>query len=370
LFGCYKEKEIIIPDVVDVDEEVVLFIVEANNNLKYEAFQTINRLETSITKSQNILVYVNSDDDNSFLLRVKKDDDEYIFNSDTIARFNKIDDNIITISECLAWIKGKWNISGIVFWSHGTSWYPDTIPNKSLNGKQFYDNHGQIKLKSFGDDRGKKIDIKRLASTIPNVDFLIFDACSMATMEVLYEFKDKAKYIVASPTETLAESMPYQNVTRFLTSSPKDLESICKMYIDYYKSYTDLRRSASISLFDMSKFDLFVNKLKECKYMSLNYDFEKEKIMRLDFSDDFPGPIYDFLGFLSRNFDSREVDLLDGMLRKCILYKGHTESILGNKVDSLSGVGISIVSRYDKYLSYYNKLKWTIDTSFEPVRGR
>ncbi len=372
LFSCRKEKVIVDGGFNDIREEIVLFVIESNNSLKYESFQTVNRLEKSVVVGQNILVYINSANDRSFLLKVKKDNNDYIINSDTIAMFYKSNDNIGTISECLKWIKDKdkWDISGLILWSHGTSWYPDTTSNQSLYGKKFFSDHGEIKLKSFGDDRGEKIDVKRLASIIPKVNFLIFDACSMGTMEVLYEFRDKAKYIVASPTETLAESIPYQKVTPLLNNSSEDLENICKIYMDYYKSFSDLRKSASISLFDMSKFDLLANKLKGFRTLRLTQDFEEEKIMRIDFSDNFPGPIYDFSSFVNRNFDTNEAEILNGLAQECILYSDHTEQFLGNKIENLSGVGISVVNQNNKYFDYYNNLKWGIDTKVEPTREK
>ncbi len=363
--GCRKGKVLGVNNEILTNNDIVLFIIEANNSLKYEAFQTINRLEKSIVSGQNILVYINSDVEYSYLLKVKKDDNDFVINSDTLKRFNKVEDNLKMISTCIKWIEDEKDerISGLVLWSHGTSWYPDTIM-RNINSNESYLNKYGIKLKSFGDEAGKKIDIQKLAIVIPQVDFLIFDACSMGTLEVLYEFKDKAKYIIASPTETLAESIPYQNSAAFLKKSVSDLKIICRNYMQYYKNYTDFRRSASICLYETEKFGKLASRMKDInlKKIASNIDFDTTDVQRLDFSENFPVPIYDYYSFLRENYEEEELNILSKVAEDCILFKDSTAKFLDYKITEFSGFGISIISKDDRNFDYYRKLKWVIDT--------
>src|SRR5690606_42061570 len=91
---------------------------------------------------------------------------------------------------------------GLILWSHATGWIPPPA--------------GKIKLKSFGDDQGDEMDIKELKNALPNnLDFILFDACSMASVEVLYEIKDKAKHFIVSQCEAVANRMPYNNIVDY-----------------------------------------------------------------------------------------------------------------------------------------------------------
>ena len=51
------------------------------------------------------------------------------------------------------------------------------------------------------------MEIDDLAKGLPDdlFDFILFDACYMASVECTYELRNKAEYILASPTETMAD---------------------------------------------------------------------------------------------------------------------------------------------------------------------
>ena len=75
----------------------------------------------------------------------------------------------------------------LILWSHGTSWLP-----------------AGSSLRSFGEDSGKQMNIPDLAENLPiKFDFILFDACLMGSVEVVYELKEKANFIISSSTETI-----------------------------------------------------------------------------------------------------------------------------------------------------------------------
>ena len=64
------------------------------------------------------------------------------------------------------------------------------------------------------------------------MDFIIFDACFMGSVEVAYELRDVCDKIVASPTEVIAEGMDYITMASYLMkSSGSDLEGFCRNYL-------------------------------------------------------------------------------------------------------------------------------------------
>lgn len=131
---------------------------------------------------------------------------------------------------------------GLILWSHGTAWLPSTYKNM---------------LKSFGQDGSNWMEITGLAAAIPDnvFDFILFDACYMASVEVAYELRNKADYIVASPVETLATGFPYNLIIKPMFASTLDLETVCNSFYEYYDAQTGWSRSASVSLTETKHLD-------------------------------------------------------------------------------------------------------------------
>ncbi|MDN0071671.1 clostripain-related cysteine peptidase [Bacteroides caecigallinarum] len=112
---------------------------------------------------------------------------------------------------------------GIIFGSHGTSW----MPGNTVSGR------------SFGDDAGYNINIPEMSDVLGEVfggkqlDFILFDACMMATAEVCYEFKDVTNYLIGAVVETHANGHPYDIVLPKLYEKDVPYGDICKDYIDH-----------------------------------------------------------------------------------------------------------------------------------------
>lgn len=127
---------------------------------------------------------------------------------------------------------------GLVLWSHGDAWLPAKAPQRSIcidNGRNnSYSNNGT------------KMDIDAVADVLagfPRLEFIMFDACFMQAVEVAYELRHVARYIIASPAEIPNPGAPYERMLKPLFSIPFDAEGV----IDgYYRAYND----SVISVFD------------------------------------------------------------------------------------------------------------------------
>lgn len=148
---------------------------------------------------------------------------------------------------------------GLVFWSHGDGWLPGSQPKRSIcidNGKN-----------SSYSDSGTKMDIKSLSSVLaafPKLDFIMFDACFMQSVEVAYELRQVARYIVASPAEIPMPGAPYQYLLQpmFASVYDVDVEGIIRAYCGYYEenfiavsSSGDERHGALLSVVDSEYLD-------------------------------------------------------------------------------------------------------------------
>lgn len=125
---------------------------------------------------------------------------------------------------------------GLVLWSHGTGW---------MNDDGVIDESGYesgITTQSFGADgyyNTKRMSITSLAKALDGTkwDFIYFDCCHMATVEVIYQLRHATDHMIASAAEIGGEGMPYDlNVPVFL--DPRlDVAEVMNNTFGYYKTY-------------------------------------------------------------------------------------------------------------------------------------
>lgn len=114
---------------------------------------------------------------------------------------------------------------GLVLGSHASGW---------IKGNS-------VKTKAFGDDDGYNIDIPDLAdvlkeSFVEKLDFVLFDACMMATAEVGYELKEVTSYCIASVMETPVYGFPYDQILPYLYTENIDYSAVCHEFISFNKT--------------------------------------------------------------------------------------------------------------------------------------
>jgi hypothetical protein len=355
LFSCKKNKLLIKSEKSHYTKNV-LVIMEANNNLTDEALNSINALEQGAVDLDGILlVYIKTNSTKSYLLRIKHDEDSFRIVSDTVKVFDSATPtSAASIGELISYVQKEYASDhyGLVLWSHATSWAPPAT----------------IKTEAFGNDRGTEIDVIALREVMPNnFDFIIFDACNMASVEVLYEFKEKAKFIIASPTETIADSFPYKEITPLLFRDNEALKAIAKIYVDYYNLNIGLRQSATVSVVKTSELSGLAKSMKLLVLADkkVGESFVRTGVQRLDFTLNFPVPCYDFGDFINKNFNDYNSLLLKNQLSNLVVYKGHTAKFFGQSIKTFSGLSCYIPLKDDALLAYYQRFRWYRDSGFD-----
>ena len=340
-----------------VSKKMVLVYMEANNDLRYDALNSINSMEKGAANLDGtLLVYIKTNSSNSYLLKIKHDEDGNRIVSDTIKTFGYTapsDPNVVR--EVILYAQSEFPAEsyGLILWSHATSWAPAA---------------GKIKVQSFGSDSGKEMDIIDLKNALPdNLGFIVFDACAMGGVEVLYEFKDKAKYIIASPTETLSESFPYQKIVPLLFQGDETLSTVAKAYFDYYNAYTDDRQSATVVLVKTSELTPLAAGLNTLMHRQKKYGDRliSNGVQRLDYTANFPVANYDFGDFLEHNFTAADLSGIKLQLSKTIVYKAATPNFIGVPIEKFSGLTCAIPYARDANLGYYQKLHWYTSAGFD-----
>lgn len=151
---------------------------------------------------------------------------------------NSADPNNIASIINLAFSKFDTEIHGVEFWSHGMSWIPSPdYKAGTLLAPETRSMH------YIGQDNTEYTELWQLRQALEMVDYpidyLMFDACHMATAEVLYELRNHCKYILASCTEIMGEGFPYNEMVKSL-STAHDHDKLLTALRMAYNNYRDL----------------------------------------------------------------------------------------------------------------------------------
>lgn len=133
---------------------------------------------------------------------------------------------------------------GLVLWSHGTGWIESSASRSA---------DLEAAPQSFGQDlhpSNTEMKVTTLASVLRGgeFEFIYFDCCFMATVEVAYELRDATPWIIASATELPVEGMPYTVNIPAMFETELDLKQIAKNTLDYYLSGKASYEYCTISL--------------------------------------------------------------------------------------------------------------------------
>jgi hypothetical protein len=381
----------------------VLVYMIADNNLDYFAINDINEMERGMADSSNeegeILVFIDRGENgypsHPYLMRIVADTTQQVVSKiiRTYPEQNTADAQ--TLSHVLKDIEELTDVSyqskGLVLWSHGNAWLPPEISLYSDRDKILdttaVKNNG---LKSFGLDEVvsnssayKEMDVIKMANALKpyTFEFIIFDACFMGSIEVVYELKDICNYVISSPTEILSAGFPYHQIIPDLLSDNFDATLVASKKHEYYKNQKGILSSSSISV-------VRTESLKELSYFFKNNlsrvlvngnitnkdnSYFKTNLQQYDrLESEF---LFDMYDFIERVCISKEDTILLDNFRdvwdNTIIYSEHTPFIFGTlSLKNCNGISIYLPQDYDTRISineYYKQLKWYEESQSESI---
>ena len=222
LMSCHQDE-----DTTTVYDRTVLVYIAGDNTLSSFVSDDLSEMLEGMRevddRHNSLLVYI---DDGSVakLIRLEKDKKNNVIQK-TVASYGDWNSvNVANMTEVMntAFSKYPARSYGLVLWSHGEGWIP-----KSSNTRW------------WGQDGGNYIDIPELCGvlqTLPHLDFLLFDACFMQSVEVAYELRKYTDYLVGSPTEIPAPGAPYQEIVPAMFVGSSSAINVAKAYFDYYSN--------------------------------------------------------------------------------------------------------------------------------------
>lgn len=299
-------------------------------------------------------------------------DDKGINHIDTLKTFpsSTIATSPETMREVLNYVKSEFPSSsyGMIFSSHGSGWLPagyysspstferehqDELPEASavtanaLSAKDklqrapvpegsLEDDPYRHMVRSLGEDKSAsgsiEMNVNEFVSGLPfKLDYLFFDMCLTAGVEVVYGLRDCADYIGVSPAEVLADGMfDYTKLTSYLLNNGEPL--LTELFEDSFERYnaqSGQNRSSTVNLIKTSGLD---NLAFVCRTLIEKY------------ADDLAAaPYNDIQGYFRNNmhyfYDLRDIfakcgaseeDLaaLDSAIDGCVVYKNATPYFL------------------------------------------
>lgn len=354
--------------------KVVLIYLAANNNLSGYAEDNIEAVKSGFLPSEDdkniILVYKHLSGSTPELVRIFRD-----------AQGNAVEDVVAVYedqnSATGTVLKGVLNKIktifpareyGLILWSHATGWLPEGYYNSTKGlGVYMEDPYAHI-VKSFAEDRGTEMEITELRDAIPySLSYILFDCCFMGGIETVYELKDKADYIIGSPTEILATSFPYDKIMDPLFESDSDLEEVCKIFYDEYAApagtIPTVYNSATVALYDTDHLEELA---AVCKTIFQN---RRDAISRVDrysvqpyyrFGKDY---FFDLRHYISKIATVQELALFDEALADVVIAKWTTPEFLNIPIVNYSGISTYIpMATAGELETFYRGFKWNTDT--------
>lgn len=245
LFSCKKEEQKEEPEehYGTTNGRTVLVYIVADNNMSTQALTDIREMLIGakyLGDKDHLMIYL---DDNSLprIYDVTKSNAGQAYKDLSPVFSFDSEVNSCTYDQLL-WVLNYMKEHyaaesyGLVMWSHGSGWLP---VNPSTNSKIY-----GVKSRAFGVDKengksitGHQMDIEEIARAIEDfqkVDFLIFDACFMQNIEVLYTLRNTAKAIISSPAEVPGDGAPYHTMLRPMF---EDDGYVTGMVDEYYNAY-------------------------------------------------------------------------------------------------------------------------------------
>lgn len=246
---------------------------------------------------------------------------------------------------------------------HGTGWtFTDSWDRYPYYAKAFslfedVDEQAAHQTRFFGSvsDLSFSTNISTLAQGIEGaglkMQYIMFDDCYMANVEVAYELRNATNFLIASTSEVMIVGFPYQTMWKSLGKWTPDYASAISAFGTFYSKYEAPYGTASA--IDCREMDNLASimKLINDKYPSLG----EEDFNSLQVLDGFDEPIFfDFGDYVEKLCRENALNnRIKSSLNVLIKAKSNTEQIYSNlygegkfiDVNTFSGITISDPSR-------------------------
>ena len=237
--------------------------------------------------------------------------------------------------------------NGVIFWSHSSGW-SGAVKAPAVN-------------RSFGLEGNRQIELPDLADalmTVPTLDFIFFDSCYMGCVEVAYELRSTARYLVASVCEVPVNGMPYDLTLPelFNRNLEAGLANAIDLTVDSYLATPREQCPSTLSLINLAGMDAVAATASPllAARVAPKDDFQYFSILP-PYNNLFVD-LRHYMGVTSDNQENlrRFNDALDGV----IIHERHTNAIWG-RIPITHCCGLSINPNPESENYGYRELQWS-----------
>ncbi len=369
LLAACNKTETVYPE----GDRTVLLYLAGDNNLSDDGYNNLRSLCKGMKGvAGRVVIYFDPAGSAPCLMTIRGGDNPVI---DTVAFYEEEDSaDPAVLQRVIGEMKLRYpsDSYGLILWSHGMGWFP---VGYSFPGSTSYRRADvpYIPTKYFGQDttlaegRGDSyMEIADLAAALTgHFDFIMFDACFMASVEVLYELRDKADYFIASPAEIISDGFPYEAAAPYFWGGEEDLKQVCREYYNYYANhpnvvYGEEWQSGMLALVKASE----LGALAQAAHQAVGAVGESGvgsvwRYPLLAFG--LPDVFYDLGDYVNVMGTEEDKAAFREQLARTVVYKVATPKMFGEEVpsDRYSGLSCYIPqSRWQDMNDFYSTLEW------------
>lgn len=348
LTSCSKQED----EPVTVNTVLLLYLA-GDNNLSDESCQKLEAIRqgSKVTADSRILIYRDAMDAVPCLMEITENNSIKIIES--YESENSADAAVL--GRTIAKAKSIYPDAGfsLLVFSHASGWLPPgrlTSPKSTVN------------TKSILADGNNSMELADFAAAIPDnaFNYILFEACFMAGIEVAYELKDKADYIAASSAEIVSPGFTAvysKHINELVYGKP---DKFMQETFSYFESQSGWMRSATFSIIKTDKLEPIACFIKE------NCDFTKEtKMTGIQYFDRNNNHLFaDFLDYYSRLLHTDgQKQQLQQLVNDAAVWKAATPYFMpgynGFAIDRHSGMTTYIMQKMYPLLNRsYTALDW------------
>lgn len=339
--------------------ETILVYLAGDNSLSNEIGSKTKALYEEWEPSMGNLIILadNKDSHIPVLIKAKRKNGEIV--SDTVKIYKNTNSaSSELLHQVIMDTQEKWPSKkyGMIIFSHGSSWFP----TNSLFKKEDYN-------KSITIDNDSYMEIEDFASAIPDstFDFMIFETCYSANIELMYALRKKTHYSIASSAEILSPGFTnqYKKDLPLLYKSSPDLVGFAK---DFFDNRNKTYNSCTISVIDNTKLEELATLTK--KIAPQIQQSEISSIQHFERTQSNTNLIFDLGEYLNISTENKELKKeIKSVFSDVILMEMHTESFFINwddqtfmDIKSSSGLTVYIPQKtLSKFNEEYKKTTWS-----------
>ncbi|MDE5876820.1 MAG: hypothetical protein K2H47_04915 [Muribaculaceae bacterium] len=373
LFTACSESDTPLSEEVG-NEKTLLMYMPWSSNLTGYFYQNIKDMESCIEEmggldNERVIVFISTTSTEASLFEIKYENGQcqrvdlksYSYPAFTTETgITQILDDVIYYAPAKRY--------SMIIGCHGMGWLPVNASRALRSQEKFHWDYTDVPLTRYfgGTTREFQTDISTLSAAIENsgvkMEYILFDDCYMSSIEVAYELKDVADYLIASTCEVMAYGMPYSTMGKHLLGTP-DYGAVCDDFHEFYSNYPV--PCGTLSVTDLSHIDDMASLMKQINHSYSFDDYQRGRLQNLDGYS--PTIFYDFGDYVNLLFEqnSASTDLkteFEVQLNQLIPYKTNTEQFYTAtrgpiKIYRYSGITTSDPS-VSQRAADKNKTKW------------